>query len=57
MGNTEWVKGLLGDTRVFNNEYQFRNYDGSIESFSSMEELEDYLKEYFLYICELSQTS
>lgn len=54
MKNTEWVTGLLGETRVFNNEYQIRHYNGNIVSFNSPEELEDYLQEYFLNQCDLS---
>lgn len=54
MENTEWVRGLLGDTRVFNDKYQIRHYNGNIVSFDSPEELEDYLQDYFLKQCDLS---
>jgi hypothetical protein len=54
MENTKWTKGLLGDTRVFNNKYQHRNHNGNIESFDSEEELEEYLQECFLNECDLS---
>ena len=51
--NTEWVTGLLGDTRIFNDEYQVRHHNSKIVSFDSPEELEDYLQEYFLNQCDL----
>jgi hypothetical protein len=54
MKNTEWIKGLLGDTRVFNNKYQIKHHNGNVISFDSEKELEDYLQEYFLNQCDLS---
>lgn len=57
MENTEWVQGIVGDTRVFNNEYQIRHHNGNIVSFDSESELEDYLQEYFLNQCDLSSKS
>ena len=54
MKYTEWTEGLLGDTRVFNDEYQIRHHNGNVKSFDSKEELEDYLQEYFLNQCDLS---
>jgi len=52
-----WIKGLYGESRVFNNKYQFKHYNGNIVSFSSKEELDEYLEEYFLNQCDLSNNS
>jgi hypothetical protein len=57
MENTEWTKGLYGDTRVFDNKYQIKHHDNTVISFDSKEELEDYLQEYFLNQCDLSRNS
>jgi hypothetical protein len=57
MENTEWIKGLYGDTRVFDNKYQIKHHDNTVISFDSKEELEDYLQEYFLNQCDLSRNS
>jgi hypothetical protein len=49
-----WVKGLYGDTRVFNNKYEIKHHNGNIVSFDSKEELNEYIEQYFLNQCDLS---
>ena len=51
-----WEQILLGYTRKFKRKYQFKNYTGKIYSFDSKEELDNFLQEYFIYSCELSNT-
>jgi len=51
-----WEQILLGYTRKFKRKYQFKsNHIGRIYSFDSKEELDDFLQEYFIYFCEVSQ--
>lgn len=57
MENTTWKSGLLGDTRVFNNKYEFRHHSGMVVSFDSEEELKDYIQACFENDCDLSQNS
>ena len=52
-----WKDGIYGATRVFNNKYEFKHHNGKIVTFDSQEELDEYLEEYHLRTCELSQTS
>ena len=49
-----WEQILLGYTRKLKRKYQFKNYTGKIYSFDSQEELDNFLQEYFIYYCELS---
>ncbi len=49
-----WVKGLYGDTRVFNNKYEIKHHNGNIVSLDSKEELNEYIEQYFLNQCDLS---
>lgn len=52
-----WKDGVYGATRVFNNKYEFKHHNNSIITFDSEEELDEYLQEYHLMTCELSQSS
>ena len=52
-----WEKGIYGAINVSDNEYEFKHHNGVIMIFDSKEELDEYLEEYHLMTCELSQTS
>ena len=52
-----WESGVYGAIRVSDNRYEFKHHNGVIVIFDSKQELDEYLEEYHLMTCELSQTS
>ena len=57
MENTDWIQTLMGRKRVFNNKIEFEHHLGQTVVFDSEEELNEYLQEYFLNMCDLSSNS
>lgn len=58
MKDTEWIKGLYGKKRIYNNKIEFvHNCSNKVLLFNSNEELEEYLQEYHIHQCELSVNS